>query len=63
MEEGRSAFKIVPGKPTGDRLIGLQVSVPDYKPRGRGLDFRHFHNLKCGLGLERGPPSLVRAIG
>ena len=23
----------------------------------------YFTNFKCGLGLERGPPSLVRTIG
>ena len=34
-------------------LIGLFVNVSVY--------FRYFHNFKCGR--ERGPPSLVRAIG
>ena len=46
-----------------DRLIGLGVRVSDYWSRGRGLDSRYFHNFKCGLGLERGPPSLARIIG
>ena len=46
-----------------DHLIGLEVSVYDYWSWGRGLDSRHFLNFKCGLGLERGPPSLVRTIG
>ena len=46
-----------------DRLIGLVVSMSDYWSWGRGFDPRHFHNFKCGLGLERGPPSLVRTIG
>ena len=45
------------------RLIGLVVSMSDYWSWGRGFDRRHFHNFKCGLGLERGPPSLVRTIG
>ena len=29
---------------------------------GRWFDSRNFHDLKCELGLERGPPSLVRTI-
>ena len=44
-------------------LVGLVVSMSDYWSWGRGFDPRHFHNFKCGLGLERGPPSLVRTIG
>ena len=44
-------------------FVGLVVSMPDYWSRGRGFDPRHFHNFKCGLGLERGPPSHVRTIG
>ena len=43
-----------------DRRVGLGVSVSDYQPWGRGFDSRHFHNVKCGLGLDRGPPILVR---
>ena len=46
-----------------DRLVGLGVSVSDYWPRRHWFDSRHFHNFKCGLDLERGPPSLVRTIG
>ena len=34
------------------------ASETDYWSWGRGFDSRHFHNLKCGLGLEQGPPSL-----
>ena len=30
---------------------------------GRGFDSRYFHNFKCGLGMERGPPSLARITG
>ena len=26
-------------------------------------EIRHFHNFKCGLGQEQGPPSLLRTIG
>ena len=37
-----------------DRLFGLEV---------RGFDSRLFNNLKCGLGLKRDPPNLVRTIG
>ena len=44
-------------------LIGLGDSVSDYYPWGRRFYPRHFHNFKCGLGLERDPPSLVRTIG
>ena len=44
-------------------IVGLVVSMSDYWSSGRGFDPRYFHNFKCGLGLERGPPSLVRTIG
>ena len=27
------------------------------------FDSWHFYSFKCGLGLEQGPPSLVRTIG
>ena len=37
--------------------------VSDYLPWGRRFDSRHFHSFKCALGLEQGPPSLVRTIG
>ena len=30
MEKGRSAFKILIGKPTRDRLVGLGVNMSDY---------------------------------
>ena len=30
MQEGRSAFKILTGKETFDRLVGLVVSMSDY---------------------------------
>ena len=31
-------------------------------PGDRGFDFRNFHNFKTVLGLQRGPPSLVKTI-
>jgi hypothetical protein len=37
-----------------DRLIDLGIS---------GFDSRNFHNFKCGFGVERVPPSLMRNIG
>ena len=43
-----------------DRPFGLGVSVHDYWPWDRGFDSRHFDYFKCELGLERGPPNLVR---
>ena len=42
-----------------DCLIGLGVSIS----WGCGFDSQHFNNLKCELGLERDPPSLMRTIG
>ena len=44
-----------------DRL-GLVVSMSDYRSWGHGFDSWHFHNFKCGLGLEQGSPSSVRII-
>jgi hypothetical protein len=38
------------------------VSVSDYGQWGRGYDSRYFHYFKNGLGLERGPPNLVRTL-
>ena len=46
-----------------DRLIGLVVSMSDYWSYGRGFNPGTSTNFKCGLGMERGPPSLVRTIG
>ena len=40
----------------------LGVSVSDFWSWGRGFDSRYFHNFKCGLGLERSPPSQIRTI-
>ena len=44
-----------------DRLVGLGVSISDHEVAGSipGTST----NFKCGLGLEWGPPSLVRTIG
>jgi hypothetical protein len=40
-----------------DRLCGLVVRVPGYRPRGPGFDSRALQ--KDVVGLERGPLSLV----
>ena len=29
----------------------------------RGFDSQHFDNFKCGLGLQRDPPNLLRKNG
>jgi hypothetical protein len=42
-----------------DHLCGLVVRVPGYRPRGPGFDFRHYQIFWEGVGLERGPLSLV----
>jgi hypothetical protein len=43
-----------------DRLCGLVVSVANYKHRGPGFDSRALLRIFMrGLGLERGPLSLV----
>ena len=52
MEEGRSAFNILTGKPCLTTDHEVAGSIPGTST-----------NFKCGLGLERGPPSLVRTIG
>ena len=39
-------------------IVGLVVNMSDYWSWGRTST-----NFKCGLNLERGPPSLVRTIG
>ena len=36
--------------------------MSDYLPSGCGFDSWYFHNFKMGLGLEWGPPNLVRTI-
>ena len=36
-----------------DSLIDLGDSVSDYRPLRHVFDSWHFHNFKCGLGLER----------
>jgi hypothetical protein len=45
-----------------DRLCGLVVRVPGYRPRGPGFDFHHYQIFGEVVGLERGPLSLVRKI-
>ena len=44
-------------------LIDLVISMPDYLLRGHDFDSQQFHNFKHGLGLEKGPPSLVWTTG
>ena len=44
-------------------IIGLVVIMSDYWSWGCGFDPGTSTNFKCGLGLERGPPSLARTIG
>ena len=48
---------------TSDRLIVQGINVSDYWSWGRWYAFRHFHNFKCVLGLERCLLSLVRTNG
>jgi hypothetical protein len=43
-----------------DRLCGLVVRIPGYRSRGLGFDSRHYQIFWEVVGLERGPPSLVR---
>ena len=44
-----------------DRLVGLVVSMTtDHEVAGSIPSTST--NFKCGLGLERGPPSLMRTI-
>ena len=45
------------------RLVVLVVSMSDYDHEVAGLIPGTSTNFKCGLGLDRGPPSLVRTIG
>ena len=46
----------------GDRIIGLVVSVSLLIMRSR-VRFPRFHDFKSELGLERGPPNLVKIAG
>jgi hypothetical protein len=41
-----------------DRLCGLVVRVPGYRPRGHGFDSRRCQIFWEVVGLERGPLSL-----
>ena len=41
----------------------LLAALEVFNRYGVQVDSRHFHNFKCELILERGPPSLVREIG
>jgi hypothetical protein len=45
-----------------DRLCGLVIRVPDYRPRDPGFDFRRYQIFWEVVGLERGPLSLLRII-
>ena len=40
-----------------------RVRVSYYWPWGSGLNSRHYHNFKCGLGLERGHPASWGKLG
>ena len=59
MEEGKRGLKILTGKPT--RRSSLACLTTDHGVAGSipGTST----NFKFGLGLEQGPPSLVRTIG
>jgi hypothetical protein len=43
-----------------DRLCGLVVEAPDYRPRSPEFDSRRYKNVWEVVGLERDPLSLVR---
>jgi hypothetical protein len=43
-----------------DRLRGLVLRVPGYRPRGPGFDCRFYQIFSVAVGLERGPIGLVR---
>jgi hypothetical protein len=43
-----------------DRLCGLKVRVPGYISRGPGFDFRRYEIFREVVGVDRGPPNLVR---
>jgi hypothetical protein len=45
-----------------DGLCGLVVRVPGYRSRGSGFDSRRYQIFWEVVGLERGPPILVRII-
>jgi hypothetical protein len=45
-----------------DRLCGLVIKIPGYRSRGSGFDSRRYHIFREVVGLEWGPPSLVRII-
>jgi hypothetical protein len=44
----------------GDRLCGLVVRVPDYKPRAPVFDSRRCWIIREAVRLEWGPLSIVR---
>jgi hypothetical protein len=43
-----------------DRLFGLVVRVSGYRSRGPGPDSQRYQIFRELVGLELGPPSLVR---
>jgi hypothetical protein len=44
------------------RLRCLVITVPAYRPRGPGFDFRRYKIFLVAVGLERGPLNLVKII-
>jgi hypothetical protein len=48
--------------PPNDRFCVLVVRVSGYSDGGLGFDSLRFQILSVAMGLERGPPSLVRII-
>jgi hypothetical protein len=40
-----------------DRLCGLVLRLPGYRPRGPGFDSRCYQIFEVAMGLERGPLS------
>jgi hypothetical protein len=45
-----------------DRLYGLMLTVPGYRSRGPGFDYRRYKIFWEVVGLKRGPLSVVRII-
>jgi hypothetical protein len=48
--------KNYPSKTLKDRLCGLVIRVPGYRPEGSGFDSRHYKKKSCGSGMESTQP-------